>query len=427
MPYENNHFVPRLVLRRYGNKINYYNLKTNKLYMNKNIDNCFAQKNLYPLELELELGKLESKFADLLNNRILNANDKIILSREELVLIKKFLLIEMFRVPDALVERAEIRKNPGFNSKLYGFNEKIIEGETYSEYVFRTIRTIINSNDIDEYIKNEDKTFEGAKWFNLVNSCYLTFWDSTKSNEDFLITDRGLTCEHEKTRFAFERYGFHEELIKEGFVLSKMLDSNLGHEQFSNYNQILRLSSYVFANYYMFSISETRMIGLINPWYRMWFDEQLINVLGGTPDVYPCMLSKEAMKANYCKYVNQRNEDGFVTYDKNDEYIYDIKYLGFDDVCIINVMMLDRTYELLGFVNSKRIIRSLAVYNHLKVKLNDLSGLQKELETYGYDFPKSVEYLKKADKITRISFTEEEQKYINYIFGLKNKMKDDII
>lgn len=426
MAYKNNHFVPRLVLRRYGDKINYYNLKSNKYFTNKNIENCFSQKKIYPIDVELKLGEIEGRFGDLLNNKILKADDELVLYRNELTLIKKFLMIEMFRVPDALVEHPESKHNPDFCSKLYGFEEKTIENESYSEYIFRTIRTIIDSNDIEDYLKNPDKTYEGAKWFLLFNSCYLTFWDSTESNEDFLITDRGMTCEHEKTRFAFEQYGFKEELIKKGYIFSKMRDMKLSKQQKKEYSNIMNLSSFVYANYYMFSISETRMIGLINPWYRLWFDQEKIKVFGSTPDVYPCMLSKQAMAVNRNDYVKQMVIDGISYYlkDDKDKYIYDIKYLQFEDVCLINAMMLDRTFEILGFVNSNKIIRSLTVYNNIKHGLNDFKGLQVILENLGYDFPKSKKYQMEADRITGINFTEEEQKYINVMFDLKNKIND---
>ena len=67
--YENNHYVPRLVLRRYGDRINKYNLKTKEYIVSGNIKSAFNEKNLYPEELEKRLASVEGKFADLLNNK----------------------------------------------------------------------------------------------------------------------------------------------------------------------------------------------------------------------------------------------------------------------------------------------------------------------------------------------------------------------
>ncbi len=427
MAYENNHFVPRLVLRRYGNKLNYFDIKNSTFKTGRRIEDVFSFKNLYPLDLELRLKDIESRFGDLLNNKILNADKELVLTRKELTLIKKFLIIEMFRVPDALVEHPNAKDSKEFSKGLYGFEEKIVEGETFEEYIFRTIRSILDSDDLESYYNNPDKTYEGFKWFKLVSSCYLTFWDSKESKEDFIITDRGLTCEHEKTRFEFEKFGFKEELIKEGFMLSKLFSPNtLTEKQKQEYFYLGELSRFVYANYYMFSISETRMIGLINPWYRLWGDSNKIKLFGGTPDVYPCMLSKEAMQVNRNEYVDKYIKDGVEQFTPNDldKYIYDIKNLSFEDVCIINCMMLDRTYEFMGYVDSNKILRSLMVYNNLRVKLNDFKALQRELESLGYTFPNPKRYYDLINRITLISFTPAEQKYIDFMFDFRNKLKN---
>lgn len=426
--YENNHYVPQLILRRYGEKINRYNLKTKEYIPYGNIKSCFKEKNLYPLDLELKLRDIESKFADLLNNKILNATDEIILYRHEIALIKKFLVLQTFRVPDALVEKPGAKDRPEFSEKLYGYKEKTIEGESFKDYIFRTMRVIIDSESLEKIPTHPDVTYEAIKWMLLYNNCYLTFWDSKESGEDFIITDRGMTCEHEKTRFQFEHLGLKEELIKEGYMLSHIMDPSTSKDMKEKYLLEGEKSRFVYANYYMFSISENRMIGLINPWYRLHFDENRIKWFNGTPDVFPCMLSKEALEPNTNRYVNQNKSiDGAFYgnyFDPKDEYIYKIKDLSFKDVCIINCMMLDRVSSVVGFVDTKRIVKSLNVYTNLYVHLNDYSELKRILFENGYDFPKTKKLMDIAFGITYINFTPEEQKYINFIINLKNKMKN---
>ena len=426
--YENNHYVPRLVLRRYGDRINKYNLKTKEYIVSGNIKSAFNEKNLYPEELEKRLASIEGKFADLLNNKLLKEPEKIVLHRDEIWLIKKFLVLEMFRVPDALSEHRTVKDSPEFSSAAYGFKEKKIDGESYRDYIFRTMNVIIDANSFDDIIKNPNKTYESAKWFLLYNNCYLTFWDSTNSNEDFFITDRGMTCEHEKTRFEFEQYGFKEELIKSGYILSKVFDESLPQNQKDAYFELMEKSRFVYANYYMFSISATRMIGLINPWYRLHFDNDLVKKLG-VPEVYPCMLSKEALETNTVKYINQFKIDNGTfdpekDFDSKDEYIYNVKYISFEDVCIINCMMLDRAYEMIGFAEANKIKKSLNIYTKLLVKLNDYNALKEKLINDGYDFSNSKKYNDFAFEITHIKFTPEELKYINKMFELQKMLKD---
>jgi len=415
--YENNHFVPQLNLRRYGEKINRYNLKEKEYIPNGNIKKAFSEKNLYPLEIELTLKKVEGRYGDILNNKILKAEEELILSREEIWDIKKFLALLMFRVPSALKER-EIPKDK-FNmfKSVYDIDIKEIPNESYKEYVFRTIKVIAESNNIEELSKNPNLTLDAIRWMMLYNNCYITVWDSKKCGEDFIITDLGMTCEHEKTRFAFENEGIHEELIKQGFIMSKLQDPNISEEQKMMYFAIMQASNFVGANYYMFATSETRMVGLINSWYRMFFDHNKIECFGGVPDVYPCMLSKDAIEANTNNYLNIKDKKiGFMAegeYDKDDQYIYKIKDLSFEDVCIINCMMLDRADEVIGFVDAKKINKSLNIYTNLVVKLNNYNYLKDYLFSLGYDFKNTDKMKSLADRITRYNFTENDWKYIN--------------
>ncbi len=112
--------------------------------VDRNIKSAFSEKNLYPEELEKRLASVEGRFGDLLNNKLLKEQEKIILHRDEIWLIKKFLVLEMFRVLDALNENRTVKDSPEFSSMTYGFTEKKIEGESYRDYVFRTMNVIID-------------------------------------------------------------------------------------------------------------------------------------------------------------------------------------------------------------------------------------------------------------------------------------------
>ena len=238
-----------------------------------------------------------------------------------------------------------------------------------------------------------------------------------------------MTCEHEKTRFAFEQYGFKEELIKKGYLFSKMIDQSLNSDQKAMYFMHGQLCRHVYANYYMFSISETRMIGMINPWFRLHYDENKIKIAQGVPDVFPCKLSREAIEPNKNRYVNVKdiNSTPYMStsdYDSKDEYIYKIKDLKLEEVYLINCLMLDRVAEVVGFVNTNKVIKSINVYSKLKSHINNYDGLKSKLIDLGYNFSNSEKYQKIADNITWIEFSKEERKYIDLMFIFKNKMKD---
>ena len=77
---QNNHYVPQFIMRRYGDKINRYNVKDGRYIVKGSKLNAFVEKGLYPNELEIKLSQLESNFANLLDKKILNASEQIILT-----------------------------------------------------------------------------------------------------------------------------------------------------------------------------------------------------------------------------------------------------------------------------------------------------------------------------------------------------------
>lgn len=90
MAYENNHYIPQFILRRFGQKINRYNVKTGELKIKGSVTNAFSKKNIYPEWLEKSLSELEAKFANLIDKKILNASEVVTLNRDEIWLIKNF-------------------------------------------------------------------------------------------------------------------------------------------------------------------------------------------------------------------------------------------------------------------------------------------------------------------------------------------------
>ena len=70
----NSHYVPQLILRHFANaeRIQYCDLGNRKVET-RNIRSTFSEKGYYPDEIEKEMCyKIESQFANLLNNKLLN-------------------------------------------------------------------------------------------------------------------------------------------------------------------------------------------------------------------------------------------------------------------------------------------------------------------------------------------------------------------
>lgn len=175
--------------------------------------------------------RIESHFGNLLNNKLLGAEGKIELKRDELYLIKKFLLVSVIR---SMGNEEFMRVEKHYYDQLneYGRNfarqrvlnenkiealfvEKDIEGETPFDYWMRTIEGILDTNGTPQEILNHpNKTYSAHRWAEVINNGYVSFWDSEFIHDEFVITDIGMTSENPPTYIETAEYDcLHDEGI----------------------------------------------------------------------------------------------------------------------------------------------------------------------------------------------------------------------
>ena len=100
------------------------------------------------------------------------------------------------------------------------FEEKIIEGETSYQYWMRTLNVILDTDGTpEEILKHPNKTYPAHRWATIIANGYLAFWDADSKNDEFVITDIGMTSENEKgwngtTTHNTKKDGFLFEPIK---------------------------------------------------------------------------------------------------------------------------------------------------------------------------------------------------------------------
>lgn len=403
MKQQNNHYVPQFLLKRFGEKINVYDVKSAVLTMRKKPDKVFCLNGLYEDELEsLFNSNAESKVANLLLNKILTEETEVALSREELLLLKKFFAIEQLRTPNMNAyirhEREYFEKSSPEHLKAIGYFDNPTSKLNDEEYLKLTLKGILEYNgfteeDFGNWLKNPNITLSAQKWMRIYMQCYLSFWDSKKSGEDFLITDAGMSCEHDPSKFLPDN-SKQMELLKPGFFFSLLENSSVSNEKKSFIFQSMISGSEVRANFYFFSLTATRTIVLIDPFFRI-FDKnepwQSIFHLP-LPDFWPsAFIDRSLIEKNKVRYENLENAR-VRTFSKNDKFIYKIHDMELEDVLYYNSLLLDRIDTIVGFGESARIIRSLASYLQVDVPRNDYRKLKTALENLGYFIPSSEKY-----------------------------------
>ena len=390
MAYENNHYVPRFIVNRFGERINIFDLKEGILERKKP-DKIFCSTKLYEESLEKLFNQnAESRVANILFNKIINAEGTVTLTRRELMLLKRFFSLEMLRTPVAVNyinhQRSVFHKLGKHYYLDRMFKIHPVEEElSDEEYLKQTLLSILESDDEYKWADKENATFVAQKWTRVFNSCYFSIWDSKKCGEDFVISDIGMVCEHDPSRF-YGDYG--QELIKTGYYLS-LLKKTKSAEEKANILKLILNEDNVGANFYFTPLTPSRTLVLVDPFYRL-FDEAEDRMLGmSKPDIWPSgFQNKGIVKKNRSRYVDlekaMRGEK-----DPNDEYIYDIVDLEKEDVIYFNVLNMDRIDSLLGFGESSRVLRSLGTYLCLGKPRKDYRKLSDLLSENGYAVPRN--------------------------------------
>lgn len=374
----NSHYVPMLTLRKFSDKLCLFNVQTGEYKENVKIDKSFSQLGFYSNEVEEKLNKrIESQFGNLLSNKLLKAEGTIKLKRDELFLIKKFLLISIIRSMgseefmkteknyyNVLKEHwIKFGKEKGLSDEEINarpieppFQEKVIEGETPFEYWMRTLNVILDSDGTPEDIlKHPDKTYPAHRWAEVIKNGYLAFWDSEFIHDEYVITDVGMTSENEK---GWNGITVHN--IKKTNFLMEIFEKEKDLKFKREIGKWMYLHRNFTENFMMFPISAKRMIVEIDPFYKFrifakdYYDMPKLD--------YLTYLDNEKLYyPNFNKYVLP--QDGTSPkYHPEDLYIYEIKKLTSRETRYCNELFLDRINTWVGFTSLNKAVGSIAQY-----------------------------------------------------------------
>lgn len=360
----NSHYVPRLILRKFSDKLSLYNVKTGELKENIPPEHAYVMEDFYDEKTEKKLNlRIESQIGGILSNLILKCDKEISLSRMNLLLVKKFLMVSIIR---SIKGEEWMHKEKSFYERCRiptPFKEKQIDGETSFEYWLRTINVILDTDGTPQQILNHsDKTYPAYRWACIVNSAYLAFWDAPNEWEEFVITDIGMTSENEKSWDGVRVHNWK----KLNYIKALIDITSETNERENLYNLLNAVSSFS-ENFQMFPISSKRMIVLISPFFKFrYFMKTSGKTIPWLSDL--TMIPNEPLfEPNRNYYVSPPIPGKGYQYHDDDKYIYDIKTLNADEIRYSNALFMDRIDTYLGFSSLDHAVGSIIKYK----KLND--------------------------------------------------------
>lgn len=354
------HYVPRLILRKFAKdeKISVYDIERGELMEGVSVAKAYSEEDYYDDETERELNlKVESQFGNFLSNRLLKSSGTVALTKTELLLIKKFLVISVLRVYKPELVELEMKQNR-LAAFCFPFEERRINGEGTREYWLRSLSVILDSDGTPKDVaKNPDATYYAYRWAQVIEAGFLGFWDAPVGGE-FVITDVGMTSENEK---AWSLCGGN--IMKRRFALeSTGLNESAG--------RVFRAMDNFHENFMMFPISAHRMIVLLSPFFKLrYYMRQDYHKVPDLKDI--TYLPREEL------YLPNRVEEG--------TYIYEIKQLKGSELKYCNALFMDRICTHLGFCSLEAVKDGILLYKSVPVQRNNYLPLYEQLRKRGLD------------------------------------------
>lgn len=332
---KNNHYIPQLLIRRFGERVNSYNIHTEEIQENVKTKNVFCEKRFYSQELEELLAKhIEGPFGDLLNNKILSSKNELKLTREEVLLLKKYIVVCWLRTPAYIDSKETVDICSQFLDEFYGDSYEDCTAEESFEKDLKEL--IFAKNDLFKLAENtKSSTLRHLVY--AISVSYFSFWDSIKSGEDFIITDNPFI-----TNIGYTPPGFMAVHITSN--LFKMHPLHAG----AMMNATTKMGDY----YFMFPVSKTRMIVMCHPFMKFFDMEGEYSYLG----------LPEFTVNDVCGITTRTLFTAPKSTRDNQLKTYRIQYLSMEDVMFNNTLLLEETFRTIVFSDFNKIQSSIELY-----------------------------------------------------------------
>ncbi|PKM61874.1 MAG: hypothetical protein CVU99_01610 [Firmicutes bacterium HGW-Firmicutes-4] len=277
--------------------------------------------------------KIEVQFANLLNKKILFNKKRFILTADEILILKKFLIITVLRIKIAEEDKVKI---PGMTEEELNS----LEGDFYDN-----INKILDCKTKEEAFKyidiyNETTNMNLHAYVKDILCSYTVFVRTNYCKEDFIIPDKG--------------YASYE-----GPIHVKKLTGTLDLYKKSNDPFLINLARMLTPHdYSVFPIAHDMAIIKMSPFFKLIVDGSRYNII--LPPEAPT-ISKLLGFGNVQTFTSPKVKENF---GKTNEYKCEVKQLSVDDVCFLNSLLLLNARQYLAFADRENIKRSLEYVTH---------------------------------------------------------------
>lgn len=414
-----NHYVSQLIIKRFSKAVTTFDMQTRRIIEKRQAAKIFYEHDIYDTEIEKKLAHdLEQPFAQLLDEKIINTDSVIKLTRRDLFLLKKFLLLDSVRTyePEAF---EKVINNFSGNAERYlmipidPFSFKAKKLPLTSdlhisayELQMRAMQIYLDCETENELIKHPLITRELYCWAKVFIASYLTFWDSA-DNQEFILSSTGMISEYEPSHLLFEGL----DLSKFSYLLRQIQNKKDNENVMMHYCMLMNLNQIMYENFEIFNLSSNRCMVLVHPFFRLYNDAPLLinkeKINEKKPDIWPsCFETKDIVLVPG----NQYTLSPYLM-TMNDIFEYrPIKLSEFDTI-YVNSLILNATHKMIGFNDIEKIIDSLSCANlmnavddrKLLYEMEGLDALSRFIDNLLKDkYTDIFNYFKKKESMCKI-------------------------
>ena len=318
----NSHYIPQFILRNFcrENKITYCDLDNKKVEL-RNTRSVFSEHGYYPDEIEKDLcHKAEYLFANLYHNKLENPHNSVVLSSEELFILKKYLIVTSIRYKyEYSEEESELMNKMGnaFKIEFLSSLNKLLNCETLDEMFnyLELTHKYLTPDKLGELSNTDDVNL--SLWVEIkdVLHSYIVFVKA-RGEEKFLIPDIG-------------------KGIYEGPMSRRKMTGSLENIIRINDPVLIQIASMLTPHdYTVYPISKDIAILSMSTFFKLLTDSEIQrNVI--LPEECPTVSSvlgfgnKDIIAPPKVKYNKGKKE-----------YRYDVKQINAADVTHLNCLML---------------------------------------------------------------------------------------
>lgn len=327
----NSHYIPQLILRHFcvDNNIQYCDIEKERVER-RTTRTVFSEQGYYPDELEHDLCvKIESQFGNLLNSKLIKERYRITLNADEMLLLKKYLMISIFRYrtdeleKDLVLHGLSKEQLEDFGGNFFDNINKVLACTTKEDALkycsFETLGTNIN---LMAYMRD-------------VLCSYTVFVKTNNCGEDFIIPDRG--------------WGTYE-----GPIHIKKLTETLELAMKTGDPLLFQIAAMTTPHdYSIFPLTRNMAVMTVSTFFKLCMPDSPYNIKF-TEDA-PTL--SQAIGFGSARTITPPVPKN--VYGKGTEYLCEIQQLSKQDTIFLNSLLLSNADKYFAYAECARVKRSL--------------------------------------------------------------------